>query len=417
VKQLLTGGRVFDGTGRPVIDDGAVLVDGSRIEAVGRASDFSADMPGVEVVPCGGGTLLPGLINAHVHLGLDGDAESYVTKLPTMARAVDATITLIAAQQAYKSLLNGVTTVRDLHPPSGGTQQAILALRDAIDAGVVPGARVVASGQAICMLGGHGVHWRSREVSGVEDARRAVRELTYARVDVIKLMAGTPWGPLPGRPATYARQLTVDEMAAVVDTAHRAGVPVTAHARGEESVADALQAGVDGLEHGSGLTEALAEQMVRRQTYLVPTLSPLCLLIEAGVGPQVPEAEVRAAEFALGRDRASVANALAAGVKIALGTDAGAQLCPHGEMVSELDQYVSVGMTPCQALVAATRTGAEVLRLDSEIGTLEPGKRADLLVVQGRPDESVAALRALKLVMKDGVVYRDELRQRAAVAR
>ncbi len=409
MKRLLIGGTVVDATGRPPIENGAVLVNGARIEAVGRAADFSVSQEDVQVVDCGGRAVVPGLINAHAHLGLDGDAESYDTKLPKLARLHDTMITLISAQQAYRNLVNGITTVRDLHPCSGGTQYAVLSLRDAIKAGTVPGCRIVAAARPICMLGGHGSHWVSREASGAEDVRRAVREQVKDGADVIKMMAGTSWGPIPGKPVTYARQLTREEMAAGVDAAHGAGRVITAHSRGKESIADVLAAGVDCVEHGSELTSDLVDIMAKKGTYLVPTLQGFELLLRQGPGPQLPSWKIEDAQYVIQRDRPGIAQAIAAGVKIAAGTDAGFQFCPHGEIVVELELYVQLGMTPMQALMAATKVGAELLQLKDDIGTLEPGKLADLLVVNGNPAENISALRNPALVMKEGAVYRDDL--------
>lgn len=412
-KLVLRGGRLIDSTGRQPVESSAVVVDGSRIAFVGSSSDLGK-VDGATVVDLAGLTIMPGLINAHCHLTLNGDDEPYETKVPKLARLHDTMLTLMAAEQAKKNLDNGITTVRDLHPSSGGTEFQVLSLRDAIKAGTVLGSRIVCTGKCLVMAGGHGSHWISRECSGVEDCRRGAREVLKTGADFIKIMAAAGWGPILGKPATWAKLLTAEEMAAAVEIAHRAGKPAAAHSHGVQSISDVLDAGIDSVEHGSGLTDELVERMVKQGTYLVPTLTSYDTFVRGGVTATASEEKIRDAQGVIERHRPGIAKAIQAGVKIAAGTDAGFQRLPHGELVSELQIYRTLGMSAHDAIIAATKTAANLLQIGDLVGTVEPNKVADLLVVDGDPLFDLESLRNIRLVMKEGKIYRNELQTRVA---
>lgn len=414
-KFVLSGGRLIDATGRPPIERSVVVVEGSRVVFAGASSDVG-QVDGAQDLDVSGMTVLPGLINSHCHLVHRGDGEPTEVKIPRLARTHDTLLTLYAAEQARKNLDYGVTTVRDTHPSAGGTEYQILSLRDAIKAGVVPGCRIVSSGRIITMVGGHGSQWVSWQCSGVEECRRAARETLKNGADFVKVMAAAGNGPMPGKPETWARMLTVEEMAAIVDVAHRAGKPVSAHTHGVQGISDVLDAGVDSVEHGSGLTDELIERMVKQGAYFVPTISSYEMNVRGDLQAGAPTEKTRDLQGLIERHRPGIAKAIQAGVKIAAGTDAGAGWCAHGEsVIVELESYVSLGMTPMQAIMSATQTAANLLQLGDRIGIIEPGKVADLIVVDGNPLDDVGNLRRVRLVMKEGKVHRQELKVAAPV--
>lgn len=405
-RYAFTGGTVIDATGRAPIADGVVLVEGDRIAAVGRRGDFPTDMAAVEVA-CAGCSVLPGLVNSHLHLALTGDDEDYADKLPKLAKLKDRDLIPLYAEQARTNLDAGVTTVRDLHPGPGGTVEGMKVLQEQLRRHQLRGSRVFVALRPLVQAGGHGSHWLSRSVSGADEVRRAVRENVAEGSDFIKIMTAHSWGPLPGRPESWARYLTVEELRAGVEVAHRAGRLVAAHAHGDLSIGEDLEAGIDSIEHGSGLTDELIGRMVRQGTFLVPTLASYEQFTRVGPAKGAAARRVEDARYVRERQRTGVAKAIAAGVKIAAGTDAGFQYLGHGEtLVLELEMYVELGMKPLDAIRAATARGAELLQQGDAFGTLEPGKLADVIVAQGDVLSDIGALRRIRAVMRDGVPYK-----------
>lgn len=405
-RYAFVGGRVIDATGRPPQEDGVVLVEGARIAAIGPRSQFPSDLQAA-VIDCGGGSVLPGLINSHLHLALSGDDEDYGDKLPKLAQLKDRALIPLYAEQARINLEAGVTTVRDLHPGPGGTVEGMKTLQELLRRHDLRGSRVYLALRPLVQAGGHGSHWLSRAVSGADEVRRAVRENVAEGSDFIKIMTAHSWGPLPGRPESWARYLTLEELRAGVEVAHRAGRLVAAHSHGVDSIAENLEAGIDSIEHGSGLTDELVERMVRQGTFLVPTLASYERFVRVGPSRGAAPARVEEARYVRERQRSGVAKAIAAGVKIAAGTDAGFQYLGHGDtLVLELELYVELGMSPLEAIRSATARGAELLQQGDRLGTLEPGKLADVIVVDGDASADVGALRRVRQVMRDGVLYR-----------
>ena len=325
------------------------------------------------------------------------------------------------ARVFHDTLLGGCTSVRD----ASGVD---LGMKLAVERGLIPGPRLRISVVILSQLGGHNDHTEPAGIDsrfphlatipsgicdGVDACRRKVREVIRAGADWIKIATtggvGTPiGGPL-------LRQFSAEEVRAIVDTAHAAGKPVMSHAYGGEGVKICLDAGVDSIEHGAALDETLIEQMARQGTWLVPTFTVLRKVVALGerVPSPVPEYMPRKARALVEMQRASFPRALAAGVKIAMGTDAGG--FGHGKNAGELKYMVAAGMTPMQAIVASTQMGAACMGLD-DVGTLRAGMFADLLVVDGDPLEDVTVLEdraRLRLIMKDGGLIKDEL---AAVA-
>jgi imidazolonepropionase-like amidohydrolase len=272
---------------------------------------------------------------------------------------------------------------------------------------VVPGPRILAAGKVICMTGGHG-YWVGREADGPDEARKAVREQLKAGADVIKLIATggvlTP-GVEPG-----AAQLALDEMRAAVEEARKAGRRTAAHAMGAEGVADAVEAGISTIEHGVFLTEAIVARMRALGTVLVPTLNAPVAISAGGVAAGIPEYMVRKSDAVTAAHIESFQLAIRAGVRIAAGNDAGTPLNFHGSLVPELALMVRHGMTPLEAIRAATSTAAAALGLAEETGRIAPGLTADLLAVAGAPAERIEALDQVRLVMARGRVVRDALK-------
>ncbi len=380
--------RIIDAVSEQPIEDGAVVVEGERIVSVGPATDISLD---TEVVDLGDATLLPGLIDAHVHLVWGASAEPH----EVVNRESQALTALRCAVNCALHLRAGVTTVRDV----GATDGLSLDVARAVELGVLPGPGVIAAGRAIAMTGGHG-WFLGREADGPEAVRHAARSELKAGATCLKLMAsGGVYGHAeePGSP-----QLSVEEMRAGVEEAHKAGKKVAAHAYSIEAISNALEAGVDSVEHGSFLDRETAERMRERGTYLVPTMSVYAAMSEKGPELDAPEYIRRKTAEVLEASREAFRLALEVGVPIAAGTDCGAPGHPHGTLPEELRLMVEAGATPMQALSFGTAAAAELLGLKDELGTLEPGKRADLLAVAGDPLRDLRALNEVRLVLRDG---------------
>jgi imidazolonepropionase-like amidohydrolase len=380
--------RVFDGVSEQVIEDGAVLVEDGRIALVGPTRDLPSN---VEVVDLGDTTLLPGLIDAHVHLVWSASAEPH----EVVERESRALTVLRCAANIGLHLRAGVTTVRDV----GATDGLSVDVARAVELGVVAGPRVVAAGRAIAMTGGHG-WFIGREADGAEAVRRAAREEMKAGATCIKLMAsGGVYGHAeePGSP-----QLSVEEMEAGVEEAHKAGRRVAAHAYSVEAINNALDAGVDSIEHGSFIDRTTAERMREQGTYLVPTLSVYQAMSDKGPKLGAPEYVRRKTAEVFEASREAFRLAHEVGVPIAAGTDCGAPGHPHGTLPEELRLMVEAGAVPAEALRYGTSAAADLLGLAEEVGTLETGKRADLLAVAGDPLHDIRALREVRLVLRDG---------------
>lgn len=402
----LTGGKVVTRPDAPPIDDGVVVIEGGRVTAVGQRSDFGSEPVG-EVLDCAGATVLPGLMNCHLHLALDGDLEPYTTKLPRLKEMSDRELVPIYLDQAARNLDAGVTTVRDLHPGPGGTTMGMLIAQETIARGYFRGSRMLLALRPLVMAGGHGSQWLSRTVSGVDEVQRAVRENIAEGANVVKVMTAHSWGRLPNRPESWRRYLTRQELSAAVEAAHRADVPISAHSHGADIIAENVDVGFDSIEHGSDLNESVVESMAARGTFLVPTLSSFQNFVEVGPDNGIPDSRIEEARFVISRQREGFRLAREAGVRIAAGNDAGFQFLPHGNsLIRELELYVELGMSPLEAIGAATHVAAQLLRVDHRLGTLEEGKLGDVLVVDGDATQNIRALYDVRFVLKEGDLVR-----------
>ncbi len=384
---ILKGATLIDGTGAPPVDDRSVVVEDGRITEV--VPDARA--PGGRVLRLDGLTLLPGLIDCHVHLCLGAEADPVRPLVDDPA----ALTVLKAAVRCRQTVAAGVTTVRDL----GGKDHIEMSLKRAIGEGLIPGPRLVAAGQGICMTGGHG-WWFGREADGPDDVRKAVREQLKKGADVIKIFATggvmTP-GVEPG-----SSQLTNDEIRAAVEEAGKAGRRVAAHAQGAQGIRSCVDAGVTSIEHGIFLTDELVERMKHEGTFLVPTLVAARAIAEGGEAAGIPVFMVRKARQVIDTHRKSFALAVRTGVRVAAGTDAGTPLNPHGNIAAELRLMVELGMAPMEAVRSATSAAAAALGIEAEVGRVAPGLAADLVAVSGDPLADLQALADVRLVLVGG---------------
>ncbi len=386
-------GRLIDGTGAAPRELCTVLVDGDRIQAVGAQGEVDIP-PDTEVIDAPSATLIPGLIDLHVHLSYSGakDRDTFRTEAVSMSYPQ---IALRAAGYALATLRAGFTTVRDVHAPGG----VIIDLRKAIEAGHVAGAQIKACGTGLSVTGGHmdqpgwGDHVQLDGMTCACDGplafRQGVRRQVKRGADLIKINACVSSIMDPNHP--YRQEMTDEELGAACDEAHVLERHVAAHTSGGPGLTAAVRAGVDTIEHGHWLNRETADLMAERGTVYVPTL----LVNERNFDFPREELGGTAAQWRwldLSREAkwTSLETARQAGVKIGCGTDAG-YMIPHGEMnARELELLVQGGLSPVEAIGAATRVGAELLRI--EAGTIEAGKLADLVLVNGNPIDDIRVL-------------------------
>lgn len=380
-----------------VIEKGKVvrIVDGYVAEKGGKIVDLKDSF------------VLPGLIDSHVHLTGEQNPNSRLDEV-TQSSATQA---MVGAGFARKTLMAGFTTVADL----GGENQAVFALRDGIKRGDVPGPRVIAAGSAVSIHGGHGDVNGFREdvmhvlrpgsvCSGAADCSRAVREQVWKGADVIKITA--TGGVLSNTAAGLAQQFSEDELKAIVESAHRMGRRVTAHAHGGDGINSFLKAGGDSIEHGTFLDAESIALFKNNGAYLVPTLMAGDFVYRIASGPNnfLTPAQTAKALDAGPKMLAMARRAHEGGVKIAFGTDTG--VSAHGDNAGEFALLVKAGLTPLEAIQTATVNAADHFSMSNEIGSLAPGKAADLIAVKGDPLKDVTELQRVTSVIKGGVVYK-----------
>lgn len=394
---LVKTGLLIDGTGAPPVHNCILAVEDGRIAAVGRQSDFAADavQAAVDHSSC---CLLPGLIDCHVHLFLEGVAE---VKAREERWREPRDITLLrAAKNAERSLWQGVTAVRDL----GGPASIGATLKKAVGDGVLSGPRILTCHQAISAPGGHFHYAGGREADGPSDVAKAVREQVKAGADVIKLMAT---GIVNFRSESAgAVQLSLAEIKAAVREAGRFGRPVSVHANGPAGVQTALTAGVRTLEHGALLDEATVARLAASETYWVPTLSPFNQMLAYARQAAVASLPPAGLERIIVRHAAMVRRAIAAGAKVVAGTDAGSLGVNHGEVWREVAALAELGLPALAAIAAATGLAAEACGLGGEAGVIAAGRPADFIVVAGNPLTDIKLLGQVVRVYKDGIAIR-----------
>src|SRR4051812_27654259 len=395
--------RLFDGKTNTVTQPGLVVINGNRIQSVGGTVPAQAT-----VIDLGNATLLPGFIDAHTHLTMAFDPDYNGARLTEMSRTVPEQA-IRATENARKTLMAGFTTVRDV----GSSDFIDVGLRNAINAGVVPGPRMLVAVHALGSTGGHcdnGAGYRfglfnhetgpdDGVINSAEQARYAVRFNIKFGADVIKTCA--TGGVLSPTDEVDVPQLSQTELDALVNEAHTLRKKTAAHAHGPEGAKRAIRAGIDSIEHGTFLDDEALRMMREKGTYLVPTLAVRSGLAESKFPPLVQQK----ADVTVKSQDAMVRRALSMGVKIALGTDAA--VYPHGNNALEFVLMAADGMTPAQSLKAGTSVAADLLGLSDKVGTLEPGKEADIVGVPGNPVDDIKETRSVFFVMKSGTTYRN----------
>jgi imidazolonepropionase-like amidohydrolase len=397
---VVRAGRLLDVKSGKVLADQAIVIEGDRIVSVGPAAAVAA---GATVINLANATVLPGLIDAHTHLTFN-PSFGYQTLGISIPREA-----LIGAHNARLTLEAGFTTVRNVH--ANGSSD--VALRDAINAGDVPGPRMLVSGPALSITGGHcdnnllpfEYHATNEGVAdGIEAVQHKTREVIKYGADVIKICA--TGGVLSKGDDPNASQFTLEEMKAIVAEAHRLGRKVAAHAHGAQGVIWASEAGVDSVEHGHLMNDEAIATLKKNGTYLVPTLYLVDWQREHATQANLPDYARKKMEMISEMGQMNAKKAFAAGVKIGLGTDAA--VYPHGLNAHELAVYVRLGMTPLQAIQTATINDADLLGWSDKIGTIEAGKWADIIAVDGDPLQDITTLQHVKFVMKGGEVVKNE---------
>ena len=383
--------NLVDGRGGPAVPGQAVIVEGTRISWIGPASQL-AHGDRLTVVEGQGRSLLPGLINCHVHLCHDGSPDLFA-----QARADSPTTAALRGfLNLQLTLQSGVTTVRDC----GAAGNVAIELSRAVESGLVSGPRVLAAGRVITMTGGHG-YFIGREADGADAVRAATRAEIKEGAHFIKAMA--TGGVLTPGVAPTQTALQPDELESVAREAHNSGRRAACHAIGNAGIKNAVRAGIDSIEHAYYLDDEVLELMLDRGTYIVPTFLAGHQIISNGLAGRVPRWITEKTLPIAEQHRASFAAAVRSGLKIAAGTDAGTPFNPHGDLAAELKLMVDYGLRPADAIVAATRNAAENLGLLDDTGSVEVGKRADLILVDGDPTADIGCLANVSHVISNGL--------------
>jgi imidazolonepropionase-like amidohydrolase len=397
---VIRAGRVLDVKTGKTLTGQTIVIQGDKIASVGGGAQVPA---GATVIDLRNATVLPGLIDAHTHITFNPNFGYSALGISIPREA------LTGARNAKITLEAGFTTIRNV----GAHGFTDVALRDAVKAGDVPGPRMLVSGPALSITGGHcdsnllpyEFHATNAGVAdGVEAVQHKTREIIKYGADLIKVCA--TGGVLSHGDNPQASQYTLEEMKAIVADAHRLGRKVAAHAHGAEGIRWASMAGVDSIEHGSYIDDAAIAEMKKNGTYLVPTLYLMDWFYENAEKIGTPADLIAKANDVMPAARKNVARAFAAGVKVGFGTDAA--VYPHGLNAHEFAVMVKLGLTPLQAIQSATINDADLLGWSDKLGTIEPGKWADIIAVDGDPLADVTTLERVRFVMKGGDVVKNE---------
>ncbi len=407
ITKIIKTGTLIDGIGQEPVRDKVIAIAGQSIAKIvdAPAAEFGPDVEMIDLSHC---TVLPGLIDCHVHPSFNGEP-NYLDMVYTKSAPYR---TLMGQANSMKDLMAGFTTVRAL----GERSQVDIALRDAINTGIIEGPRIVAAGQAISVTGGHGDLWLApgftfeeglagMVVDGPDQFRKAARVQLKAGADVVKLLLSGGLMSVGGSPGM--RYMNPQEIKAAADEAHLWGKKLSAHSHGHESSRVGVENGVDTVEHGTFLSKepAVLHMMAEKGTFLIPTLSVIVPSVDDVKG--MPEFFLRkkreAEEFAL----KTFETALRAGVRIAAGSDTGGPGACHGNNARELELMVKAGMSNMDALVAATGVAGECCGVEQVTGTIAAGKSADIIAVNGDPLTDITAMSDVIFVMKEGKVFKN----------
>ncbi|TWT05902.1 amidohydrolase family protein [Planomicrobium sp. CPCC 101079] len=408
--QLIKNGTLIDGTGQNALENAAILLKGNRIESVGPLDGFVTPEGELSLIDAQGGFILPGLFDTHVHMIMEIKdireslttpfALKYFEAIGYMKRTIDA----------------GITSVRD----AGFTD---LGVKQAVEKGLVTGPRMQLSINPLTITGGHGDSWMRSGIDitsksypgmpsgicdGPEQVRQRVREMLRAGADIIKVHAtGGVMSPTDHPEFTQYSQEELEIM--VEEATFRRGIKVMAHAQGAAGIKNAVRAGIHSIEHGIYLDEEAIELMLKNGTYLVPTLlAPISVVEASKLNENMPEYAVQKAHEVVEAHRESIAKAYKAGVKIAMGTDAG--VMAHGTNLRELGLMCDIGMLPMEAILATTKVAAECMGWEKDLGTLEAGKLADVVITKTNPLEDIRSLEDtnnIAVVIKDGKIEKN----------
>lgn len=384
---LIKNALIIDVKGKQ-FNDGCIAISNNTIDKVVVEDKYLNSESYDIIIDATGKVAIPGIINCHVHLGMNAGAHP----MNALAASTNLQVLMQAIESAQKVIKKGITTVRDC----GAKEFEILLLRDHIKKGTVNGPRILA-GQAIKITGGH---FTGRVVDGPVEAKRAAREQIHAGVDFIKLMASGGLGrpnEVPGTP-----ELDVDEMKVAIFEGKKHNLKSAAHAHGKQSMLNAIEAGIDTLEHATFMDEEVVEVILKNDIMVIPTFQPYyqisTLGVEAGLASYMVESAKKVYEEKLPRFQ----KALSAGIKIAFGTDAGAPYTQHEDVVTEAKIMVEMGMKPMDVLISCTMNAAKALGIEEQLGSIEEGKLADIVLLNGNPLEKIESLGNVYKVIKDG---------------
>jgi imidazolonepropionase-like amidohydrolase len=400
--KVITNAYLLDGTGKKPIKDATIVIKDNIIEDVGKTIDVPKE---ADVIDASGNTVMPGLIDAHVHICSNGDANVMAALGYTLGL-----VQLFGAHNAAKTLDAGYTMVRDMGAPCGFA----LSLKKAIEMGVAKGPRIIAPGKIISQTGGHADFYLPSGVSynemslisdGPVETRRSTRINLREGADFIKIC--TSGGVMSPSDPVDTPQFTVEEIRTVCDEAHHVGKFVASHAHGPSGIMNAIEGGVKSIEHGSIQTIETVKSMAEHGVFQIPTLVASWNILKKGTAAGIPEWAVAKAREIAEYPPKSLMLCHKAGVKVAAGTDAGTPFNYHGENAKELELMVQAGLKPIEAITCSTKVGAEACYLGTKTGTLEKGKWADLIIVEGDPILNIKLLQdktSIRLVMKEGKV-------------